>query len=156
MKPAEKSLQALLLRKKHLTANSPETEMRKTHFIASEMFSQNIGGNEMNRELFGAADGNIKEIQLTMQVSLPEWFDSFLFQSFTGGVVLLLLGTLLFKLQFSEVLLQFPHFWGVIAGVLLWCFTSLEIAAVAVILLSLFSLFYRPWENSLQIPDSNG
>ncbi|MCL2743553.1 MAG: hypothetical protein FWE67_06865 [Planctomycetaceae bacterium] len=151
MNPADKSLQALLLRKKYLTTNpSPRTELNQVYLTPSALFPQNIVGNETYGEIFGTANGNIKEIRLTQQIPSTDWFSTLLFQSITGGIFFVLLIILLSKLQFSNLLLQFPHFWGIIAGVLLWCFIYMEIAAAAVIGLSLLSLFFRPLTSPAQ------
>ena len=123
--------------------------------LNSPVYWQGRMSEEM-QYLFGAEGGMIQTIQLISQPNRSTWTDWFSEHAGLGiGLVLLLPIFVLLSVRWvhlSELWLQFPHFWGMTLGVLLWTFLPESFIGLVIITLTFVS-FFRPswarhWSNS--------
>jgi len=99
--------------------------------------------------LFGVEEGTLREIRLTPMPVETQWTHQFADHVWLWIAVLLLIPVLVLLsvhwVHWMELWLQFPHFWGMIAGVLLWTFVPTSFAGLAIIVLTFVSLFRPSW-----------
>ena len=99
--------------------------------------------------LFGAEEGMIRTVYFTSKPDEKMWTDWFSDHAWIGiNVVLLFPIFVLLSVRWvhlMELWLQFPHFWGMTVGVLLWTFVPESFIGVIIIGLTLASLFRPSW-----------
>jgi|GEM_PF-2271516 len=125
------------------TDTSPK---QRVPILNSQVYWQGRISDEM-QYLFGAEEGTIWEITLT---SLPhesewtEWLSAHIWL-WTSLVLLLPIFVLLSVrwIHFTELWLQFPHFWGMTIGVVFWTFLPESFLGLIIITLT-FASFFRP------------
>ncbi|MDR3232154.1 MAG: hypothetical protein LBT46_00545 [Planctomycetaceae bacterium] len=98
--------------------------------------------------LFGVSSGAVEEIRLTAgkggnvfpsAVSSVFW----IVLCVSAAISILLYCNRIFV---TELFLQFPHFWGTVAGLFLWSATPLSGAGMIIVILTLLSLFRPSWQ----------
>ena len=101
------------------------------------------------RYLFGAEEGALRSISLTSMPSTGGWMLHFsehvwlwVGLSLSLPIVVLLLVRWVYL---SELWLQFPHFWGMTFGVLLWVFFPESFIGLIIIVLTFISFFRPSW-----------
>jgi hypothetical protein len=114
--------------------------------LTSQVYWQGRISAEM-QHLFGAEEGALRAIHLTSMPSEGKWTD-WLSEQMWVAICLLLLVPIVLLLSvrwvyMMELWLQFPHFWGMTIGVLLWVFLPESFLGLAIIVLT-FASFFRP------------
>jgi len=122
--------------------------------LNSHVYWQGRISSEM-RYLFGAEEGALRAVRFT---SLPEeapWTHRFADHVWLWIGLMLLLPILVLLavrwVHWMELWLQFPHFWGMIAGVLLWTFVPTSLIGLILIVLTFVSLFRPSWSRHRSI-----
>lgn len=150
MKPADASYRALLIRQKEKTE---ELEIMRPGNL--EAASQGVSPgflvryrdrmNENASRLFGASPGPLEEIRLVPMAADSSNFRLFLVQVLIYAGMPLILFACYRRFQIVELFWQFPHFWGMVLGLLLWCLSPAGIVGACLIVLILLSCTIRPW-----------
>jgi len=116
--------------------------------LNSQVYWQGRMSGEM-QYLFGAEGGGVRTILLTSKPKKGTWTDWFSAHADLGvGFALLLPIFVLLSVRWvhlSELWLQFPHFWGMTLGVLLWTFLPESFIGLMIIVLTFVSLFRPSW-----------
>jgi hypothetical protein len=99
--------------------------------------------------LYGTEEGSLHTILLTSKPAEKEWIGWFS-EHFLLGICFALLLPILVLLSvrwvhLMELWLQFPHFWGMTAGVLFWTFLPESFIGLIIIVGTFFSLFRPSW-----------
>jgi len=119
-----------------------------TPILNSQVYWQGRSAEEM-QHLFGAEEGMIRAVQLTSVPSEGGWTihvteHVWLFISLTFLVPILVLLSVRW-VHLAELWLQFPHFWGLVLGVLLWTFLPESFVGLILIVLTIASFFRPSW-----------
>jgi hypothetical protein len=116
--------------------------------LSSQVYWQGRISDEM-MYLLGTEEGMIKEIRLASVPKAGGWTIQFSEHIWLGISVSLLLPIVVLVsvrwIHLMELWLQFPHFWGMVAGVLLWTFLPESFIGVIVIILTLAAYFRPSW-----------
>jgi hypothetical protein len=99
--------------------------------------------------LFGMEEGSLRAVRLTSMPSEVHWARQFSDHIWLWISLMLLLPIFLLLsvrwVHLMELWLQFPHFWGMIAGVLLWAVLPKSFIGLTIIILTFMSLFRPSW-----------
>ncbi|MCL2005359.1 MAG: hypothetical protein FWG73_04255 [Planctomycetaceae bacterium] len=116
--------------------------------LNSQVYWQGRLSEEM-RYLFGAEEGSIQTILLTSNPSEGNWADwvssHILLWVILGLLLPIFVLSLVRWVYLAELWYQFPHFWGMCFGVLLWTFLPESFIGILVILLTVLSFFRPSW-----------
>lgn len=110
---------------------------------------------EDSLQLFGAGEGSLKELRF---VSLPDayrWWERFLDRSLLWILLPILLLAMSHRLRLADIFVHYPHFWGVLTGILLWTFFPLGFFGIATIVLTYFSFLKTPWPRHIDRAEAN-
>ena len=116
--------------------------------LNSQVYWQGRISDEM-QYLFGTEEGVLRSVRLTSVLDAGGWTMSSLDYIWIWISLALLLPVMVLLsvrlVYVSELWLQFPHFWGMSAGVLLWTFLPESFIGLVVIILTVLSLFRPSW-----------
>ena len=116
--------------------------------LTSQVYWQGRVTNEV-QYLFGTEEGAIRAIRLTSVPSAGAWLPQFSGHPWLWISLALLIPVFVLLsvrwVYLSELWLQFPHFWGMTIGVLLWIFLAESFIGPIVIVLTFLSLFRPSW-----------
>jgi hypothetical protein len=105
--------------------------------------------SEKMQYLFGTEEGGLHAIHLTSQPDIGDWADWFSKHLWLGICLALLIPILVLLsvrwVHLMELWLQFPHFWGMTLGVLLWALVPESFIGVIIITLTLISFLRPSW-----------
>lgn len=161
MKPTEMSLRALMIRKENLIGemnlppSSGSSEDRSRQLSTTFLVHYPSRINERSSHLFGATEGSLKEIRIESVPIAANWAGNFV--KFSILWILIPLALILFfrKLPFTDIVVQFPHFWGAIVGLLLWSLFPAGLLGGCILVLVFLSLWYSPWLHREIVSDKN-
>lgn len=149
METPELSLQALFVRQqrqlKHLDATLPGPVGRPPFFSRNSLVHWRMVMTEHASDLFGTADGAVKEIRLLSNPGPYRWSNRMLYRALPWLAIPAVLLLLRRRLHLTEIFLQFPHYWGIVVGLLLGSLFSSGIGGFLVIVLVLLSFFRPVW-----------
>jgi len=122
-----------------------------TPILTSQVYWQGRSAQEL-QYLFGTEEGALRAIRLTSVPSTGDWFLQ-LSEHLWLWVSLALLIPIFVLLSvrwvhWTELWLQFPHFWGMTLGVLLWTFLPESFLGPIIIALALLSFFRPSWNQN--------
>ncbi|MCL2709902.1 MAG: hypothetical protein FWE95_03380 [Planctomycetaceae bacterium] len=105
--------------------------------------------SEDSQCLFGTEEGTLRAIRLTSVPNTGGWM-SYLSEHFWLWISLTLVIPIFVLLSVrwvhpTELWLQFPHFWGMTLGILLWVFVPESFIGPIVIVLTFIALFRPSW-----------
>jgi hypothetical protein len=116
--------------------------------LASLVYWQGRFSNEMYY-FFGADEGTLRSIRLTSKPvdgDWTHWLADFVWLGISFALLIPILVLLSVRwVHLNELWLQFPHFWGMTAGVLLWTFLPESFIGLIIILLTVISFFRPSW-----------
>jgi len=125
----------------------PDANTTRVPLLNSQVYWQ--GRLSAEAHLFGLEEGALREIRLTPVPVEVQWTHQFADHMWLWVALLLLVPVLVLLsvhwVHWMELWLQFPHFWGMVAGLLLWTFVPTSFAGLALILLTAISLFRPSW-----------
>jgi len=123
--------------------------------LNSQVYWQGRISDEM-RYLFGTEEGAVRAITLTSLPGEREWTGWFSehIHLWTSLALLLPIFVLLSVrwIHITELWFQFPHFWGMAIGVLLWTFLPESFLGIIIIILTLLSFFRPSWSRRPSMP----
>jgi hypothetical protein len=129
------------------TAMDTETK-QSVPVLNSQVYWQGRISDEM-QYLFGAEEGVLRGVRLTSLPKESGWSLRFADHIWFWICLALLIpiGVLLSVrwVHLTELWLQFPHFWGMIIGILLWTFLPESFLGLIVIVLTIASFFRPSW-----------
>ncbi|GHT17691.1 hypothetical protein FACS1894189_4070 [Planctomycetales bacterium] len=125
-----------------------ESETVRTPTLYPRLNSQVYWQNRVMEDaqyLFGVSEGTIQSIRLESQPEVGGWSLPQSKSFFLWLAIPVLFLILLRHVHLMDILLQFPHFWGVLVGILLWNLFPSLFLGFSIILLTFFSLFRPNW-----------
>ena len=144
-------LQALMVGYKDMTTKNfafddVEENLRRTNNLSmNSMLYWRDRLTEDAAYLFGASSGQVLEIRLVSAPSGHRWSGRVLEFLFPWVLLPLILPVFSRRFPFTELFCQFPHFWGTVAGVLLWSLFPPGYFGIAVLVLTFFSYLRPAW-----------
>jgi len=126
-----------------------ETQSMPTSpILASPVYWQGRLSNEM-QHLFGTEEGTLRTIRLTSQPDDGDWthgLAEFVWLGISFALLIPIFVLLSVRwVHLKELWLQFPHFWGMMVGVLLWAFLPESFLGLIIIVLTFVSFFRPSW-----------
>jgi len=116
--------------------------------LASPVYWQGRLSNEM-QYLFGTEEGTLRSIRLTSKPddgNWAQWLDEFVWLGISFALLIPIFVLLSVRwVHPKELWLQFPHFWGMTIGVLLWTFLPESFIGLIIIVLTFVSFFRPSW-----------
>jgi hypothetical protein len=106
---------------------------------------------------FGVSDAAVGEIRLESNPS-DSHFPFFLRNRQLNRLLLWLVVTvflfiLSIRFSFWELFIQFPHFWGIVTGLLLWNLFPFGFLGITILLMTIFSFFYPAWNGCQELTE---
>jgi hypothetical protein len=125
-----------------------ESEAKREPTLYPRLNSQVYWQNRVMEDaqyLFGMSEGAIQAVRLESQPEVGGWSLPWSQNLFFWLAVPILFLILLRHVHLMDILLQFPHFWGMLVGILLWNLFPPGIIGLTIILLTFISLFRPNW-----------
>jgi len=119
-----------------------------TPILTSQVYWQGRASGEV-QYLFGTEEGALRAIRLTSVPSTGDWLLQLSEHAWLWISLALLMPIFVLLsvrwVHLTELWLQFPHFWGMSLGVLLWVFLPESFIGPIIIVLAFLSFFRPSW-----------